>query len=212
MFGFIIGIIGNLVASYAYDMLRTQERQSPPLVLIVQPETIPSKRKKNKGVKFDPRALRRERARRIIMLLFFFSTTLLFLKYAIYLPILLGHFGDMTLDLSHVKIISWFTDNSVEMSSINKFTTIVAVFLYFPILLAGDKLLVIVRSWYDIFWPVTFDAWIALRFGLFLFLSLLLSGIVTYLVTNLSILWAMAAPFIALLLAIAFAMNDNSDK
>lgn len=209
MFEFVLGLIGNIVASYIYDTLRIQSSQSPPLVLIVQSEVFLSEQQEIITT-IDQRDLNRELAKRIIKLIFFFSVTLLLLTIAIYFPILTVNLSNDELNLGQVKIVGWFTDAFLSLSSLGRWAIIIAAFLYLPLLLLGDRLLVTVMHWYDKFWPVTFNAWMALRFVTFLFLILLVSGIVLYLVTDLSILWSLAIPFIFLLVLVLFVHSESS--
>jgi hypothetical protein len=213
MFGFIVGIIGNIVASYLYDILKGQDSKSPPLVLIIEPNRLPSKRMQESSSSFDQRAVNRELASRAIALLLFFIITFYFLWCAIYFPISLGPtlFNDK-LNLGDVKILGWFTKASVSMSSVNTFIIVATMFLYLPLLLFGDKLLVTVQKWYDIFWPVTFESWILLRDGTSLFLALLVAGVVTFIVTDLPLGWAIAAPFIIVFFAILFAGASSESQ
>jgi len=213
MIGFIVGILGNIIASYLYDIIRAQDSKSPPLVLIVEPKALPSKRGKKSSLFLDHRALNRERARRVVMLFFFFAFTFCTLWCAMYFPVRLGpglFSASETFDLDQVKIVGWVTDASVPMSSVRTFIMIATIFLYLPLLLVGDRLLVVVHRVYDKFWPVTFETWVLLRGATFLFLSLLLAGVVTYAVSDLPFYWAMAAPFIFLLIAIGLAESNES--
>lgn len=213
MIGFIVGILGNIIASYLYDIIRAQDSKSPPLVLIIEPEALPSRREEKRALPLDHRALNRERATRALLLFFFFAFTFYVLWCAIYFPALLGpglFKTSETFGLGQVKIVGWFTDASVPMSSVRNFIVIATILLYLPLLLLGDRLLIIVRGWYDKFWPVTFEAWVLLRSATFLFLSLLLAGVVTYAVSDLPFYWAMAAPFIFLLIAIGLAESKES--
>lgn len=202
---FLVGLVGNIVASYIYDSVKGKDSELPPLVLIAQPGTIPSKQgTQTKTVTYDHRALNRERARRLFVLLFFFAATLYILGCAIFIPLFLSQGFSSTsemFNLGEIKIIGLFTDAEIPFSYVRNFAITATVFLYLPILLVGDRLLVTVKKWYDKFWPVTFLAWIGLRTGTFVFLSLILAGFVTYLVTELSLIWALATPFI-----VAFAL------
>ncbi len=211
MVEFIVGLIGNIIASYIYDTaIRKPDAKSPPLIFIVQPSTPqPTSTRHPTAVKIDQRAINRAQAERTLASLFFFGVTLVFLKYAVYLPILLGHFTNDMLDFSKVKLISWFTNTTVPMSSVNTATTVFAVLIYTPLLILGDKLLIVVQGWYDRFWEINFNKWLVLRIGTFLFLSLLASGIVTYFVTTLSFLQSLAAPFIALIILFALGANNS---
>jgi hypothetical protein len=215
MVGFIAGILGNIVASYLYDILRAEDSKSPPLVLIIRPEELPSRREEKSALPLDQRALNRERARRALMLFLFFVITFYALWCAIYFPVLLGpglFSASETYDLGQVKILGWFTDAVVPMSSIRTFIIATTIFLYLPLLLLGDRLLIATRRWYDKFWPVTFEAWIGLRIVSFVFLVALLAGVVTYLASNLPLYLAMLIPFAVLIAVVVFAISSESQR
>jgi hypothetical protein len=140
--GFIVGIVGNIFASYIYDRLRSQNSRTPPLILIAKPTTLPSKPKINSTGELDNRAMNRERARRLFALLLFFTSTFLIFLGALQLPIFLIIPEAHTLNLGQIKLIGLFTGAIVSISSVRNFMTIAAIVLYLPLLLFGDRLLV----------------------------------------------------------------------
>ncbi|HEX9926706.1 MAG TPA: hypothetical protein VGD99_28930 [Anaerolineae bacterium] len=202
--GFIVGIVGNIFASYIYDRLRSQNSRTPPLILIAKPTTLPSKPKINSTGELDNRAMNRERARRLFALLLFFTSTFLIFLGALQLPIFLIIPEAHTLNLGQIKLIGLFTGAIVPISSVRNFMTIAAIVLYLPLLLFGDRLLVTIHQWYATFWEPTFESWLMLRFGALSFLSFLISGVVIYAITDLPILFALSLPFLALVAIIVY--------
>ncbi len=213
MITFIVGIVGNILASYIYDTMRSQDAKSPPLVLILNSDTVPTPGRSSPSPTFDHRALNRGRLQRGLALLFFFVVTFYILWFALYFASFWGPgalSANQMYELGQIKFIGWFTDASVPWSSVQTFIIIAAALLYLPTLLLGDRLLVIIKGWYDKFWPVTFEKWIMLRGATFLVLSLFLSGVVLFMVTDLPIGWALALPFIVVIGLLLYAASNPS--
>lgn len=213
---FILAILASIMAAYLYDLLKGQNSEAPPIVMIIE-QRFPLEMQTNQIANIDDRAINRQRAGRIIALLFYFLITYFALRGLLQLSVSffgqkIFESGTTFLDLNSVKGLSRFTDARVQISSVNSFITIFSVIIYVPIVILGDKLLRVLRVFYDRFWPVTFEVWIMMRGIIFLFLSFVLSSFAVYLVSDYSLLQSMWMLFLLITFIAAFAFSNQKQS
>ncbi|SFH84831.1 hypothetical protein SAMN05192551_103256 [Tindallia magadiensis] len=215
LIGFISGVVINLISSYIYDKNFKEkgnlDYNTPPFVIMINPEITMNFGDNHiqNNIQYDRRKINRRKLKIITLTIGFYIFTLFFLYNAIYLPVFFG--GGLTsreLNLGQVKILNLFTETVVSNDSMQTAILLISIIAYMPVLLLVDKIHLIIRKIYDKFLPVTFDAWIKLRFFSFVIVALFISGITVFLVTDISFIKSILLPFIIMIFGI-FLHNDK---
>jgi len=209
--GFLLGITGNIIAAYLYDNLKTKDTRLPPFIHIVYFEKFATKNDEKSLHQFDYCFLNRQIVYRRAIVIAFFVFTFIILWVLILVSI--GFSQGMLnqyFDLAEVKVLGWFTDALVPTSYVRLFSIFIAIIAYFPLLLLGDRLLIVIEKWYNKFLPVTFEAWIRLRAITFCILSIFFCWIILFFTSTWSIGLILATPVLVLILLVISVLSLNS--
>lgn len=192
---FLVGIIGNLVASYIYDSLNSKNNQKPPIVMNFQATNQANYINQRSSYQNLSNGTRNHELlkRGVYQILFFCITFFIFWATV---QITIGLLGN---------------SNPHKMSLLVR-NTFLAYVLYIPLVYICDYFITNIKQKIPIVGLLTFEGWLIARAVTFLFLSLLLGGIVSFLL-GVSLSRSFGIPiFLFVVIILTFFFRDSETK
>lgn len=214
---FLLGIVGNLIASFIYDSARGADSKAPPTIIYVSMRE-PARPPGGPPPPIDQRAVNRENLRRQFGSLVYLLWASFILYLSVKVPLFLsGAFADSPppsgmFDLSQFKLIGPLLNRTIPMTTVNWVLVFVLPVLFFVFLRITDWLVAGYLQILDRYQMPTWDDWFTARLAFFTILCVLFAGFLLFSISSLRLIDAFMVIFFIIVVLGALIAGDSKRR